>query len=350
MRLVFICWPFEDQGSSLVIQGYSEAAEALGHEVVVYGCAYDKIPLNYSLAIDSADAVVFLFEWTTQQYYGDQLDLVRLVGKVPRGRRVVIDGDGNYNNVISVEDDVNHADAAASRAWIELCDSLSDKICQPTLHPLRPNVRPFLFYAYNPTWERPLDFSAKEFGMLYVGHSKFRWRPMERVLRAIQPVREEVGRIGLVGYGWDSPPRWATKMNIESVYYTDKAYLRELGLEVLRAVPFEQVIDCMSKAIFNPVLLRPTFSHLRLVTPRLFETPAASTISLFVLDEAHVQEIYGAEALRLRLADENPQEKLLDLVRRPHYYADTMMGIRRHLAKKHSHAARLKELIEIVES
>ena len=63
--------------------------------------------------------------------------------------------------------------------------------------------------------------------------------------------------------------------------------------------------------------------------PRLFETPAAGTLPLFVLDESHVQEIYGAEALRLRLADENPQEKLLDLVRRPHYYADTMMGIRR---------------------
>jgi hypothetical protein len=349
MRLIFVCWPFEDQGSSLVIQGYSEAARTLGHEVAVYGHAYDKIPLNYSLAIDSADAVVFLFEWTTRQYYGDQLDLIRLVGKVPRERRVVIDGDGNYNNVISAEDDVNHANANASRAWVDLCDSLSDKICQPTPHPLRPNVRPFLFYAYNPAWERPLAFSAKEFGMLYVGHSKCRWLPMERVLRAIEPVREEVGRIGLVGHGWDSPPWWATKMQIESIYYTDKTYLRKLGLEVLRAVPFEQVIDWMSKAVFNPVLLRPTFNHLRLVTPRLFETPAASTIPLFVLDEAHVQEIYGAEALKLWLPDENPQEKVVDLVRRPEYYADAVMGIRKHLAEKHSHTARLQELIGIIE-
>jgi hypothetical protein len=350
MRLMFVCWPFEDQGSSLVIQGYSEAAEALGHEVAVYGCAYDKIPLNYSLAIDSADAVVFLFEWTTRQYYGDQLDLVRLAGKVPRERRVIIDGDGNYNDVITVEDDINHADAAASQAWIEVCDSLSDKICQPTLHPLRPNVRPFLFYAYNPAWERPLDFSAKEFGMLYVGHSKFRWWAMQQVLRAIEPVREQIGRIALVGHGWDSLPWWATKMQIEDVYYTDKAYLHRLGLEVLRAVPFEQVINWMSKAIFNPILLRPTFSRLRLVTPRLFETPAASTIPLFVLDEAHVQEIYGTEALELRLPDKDPQEKILDLVRRPEYYTDTIIGIRQHLTEKHSHAARLQGLIEIIES
>ena len=75
MRLVFVCWPFEDQGSSLVVRGYSEAARALGHEVAVYACPYDKIPLNYSLAVGSADAVVFLFEWTTRQYYGDRLDL-----------------------------------------------------------------------------------------------------------------------------------------------------------------------------------------------------------------------------------------------------------------------------------
>ncbi len=252
MRLVFVCWPFEDQGSSLVIQGYSEAARALGHEVAVYACPYDKIPLNYSLAVGQADAIVFLFEWTTRQYYGDRLDLARLVGQVPRARRVVID------------------------------------------------VRPFLFYAYNPAWEEPLAFTAKEFAMLYVGHSKYRWRPMERVLRAIEPARAEVGRIGVVGHGWDATPPWATKMQIEGVYCTDTAYLRRLGLEVLPAVPFQDVIAWMSKAVFNPVLVRPSFGHMRLVTPRLFETPAAGTLPLFVLDESHVQEIYGRIKIRRR--------------------------------------------------
>ena len=43
----------------------------------------------------------------------------------------------------------------------ELCDSLCDKIFQPTYRPLRPNVRPFLFHAYDPAWERPLDFSTQ---------------------------------------------------------------------------------------------------------------------------------------------------------------------------------------------
>ncbi len=346
---MFVCWPFEDQGSSLVIQGYSDAAKALGHEVTVYACPYDKIPLNYSLAVGQADAVVFLFEWTTRQYYGDRLDLARLVGRVPRARRVVIDGDGNYNDAISVDGDVNHEDATASRRWSEVCDSLSDKICQPTLHPIRPSVRPFLFYAYNPAWEQALDFTAKAFAMLYVGHSKYRWRPMERVLRAIEPVRAEVGRIGLVGHGWDATPPWATKMQIEGVYYTDRAYLRRLGLEVLPAVSFKDVIAWMSKAVFNPVLLRPTFAHMGLVTPRLFETPAAGTLPLFVLDETHVQEIYGAEALELRLPEKDPEEKIVDLIRRPEYYAGIVTRLRRHLAEKHSHRARLRQLMEIIE-
>ena len=140
-----------------------------------------------------------MFEWTTRQYYGDRLDLTRLVGKVPRGRRVVIDGDGNYNGVISVDGDANHPDEGASRRWSEICDSLSDKICQPTLHPLRANVRSFLFYAYDPA------------------------------------ARSELGRIGVVGYGWNSPPPWAAKMQLEHTYYTDKCYLRRLGLEVLPA-------------------------------------------------------------------------------------------------------------------
>jgi hypothetical protein len=354
MKLMFVYWAFEDQGSGLVIQGYTEAARALGHEVAVYGRwipgkVNPKIPLNYSLDIESADAVIFIFEWTTQLKPGDELDLVRLVGKVPRNRRVIIDGDGNYNGIIRVDGDYNHREPESNRLWIEICDSLSDKICQPTLHPLRDNVRPFLFYAYNPAWEVPLDFCAKKYGMIYVGHSKFRWKPMQRVLQAIEPIREQVGRIGLIGYGWDSLPWWASPMQLEDTYFSDVAYLRRLGVEIIPPIPFKQVIHWMSKAIFNPILLRPTFSYLRLVNPRMFETLAANTIPLFGLDEAYVREIYGERAVELILA-EDASQKILEMVHRPERYTDIIMDIRKHLAKKHSHAARLQELIEIVES
>jgi hypothetical protein len=352
---MFVYWAMEDQGSGLVIQGYTEAARALGHEVMVYGRwipgkINPVIPLNYSVDIASADAVVFLFEWTTQLKPGDQLDLARIVARVPRSRRVIIDGDGNYNDVIRLADDYNHPDQLACQRWADVCESLVDKICQPTLHPVRPGVIPFLFYAYNPSWERPWTSGKKEFDMMYVGHSKFRWTPMMKVLSAIEPVRKQVGRLGLLGYGWDKPPHWANSMQLEQAYFADAGYLERLGIEALPPVKFEKVIDWMSKARFNPILMRRLFRHLRIVTPRLFETVAADTIPLFVLDAAHACEIYGEEARELILDGPSATEKVLAIVTNPGRYRDVVMGIRAHLANHHSHAVRLRRLIEIIES
>jgi hypothetical protein len=273
---------------------------------------------------------------------------MRLVTKIPRRRRVILDGDGNYNDVIRVGCDYNHRDAAEGQRWIAICDSLSDKICQPTLHPLRSNVRPFLFYSYSRSWERPLG-GPKPYSMIYVGHSKFRWRPMHAVLRAIQPVRRQLGRVALLGHGWDALPPWAVPMRLEDAYYSDAAYLRQLDVEVLPPIPFETVIDWMGKAMFNPVITRPTFSALRLVTPRFFETPAADTIPVFGLEPDHVAEIYGPDAGELTLRDDGG-EMFVDMMCRPEHYGGLVRGIRQHLAAHHSQIVRLRELIEIIES
>ncbi len=355
MTLLFVYWAFEDQGSGLVIQGYTEAARKLGHTVAVYGrwtlgAANPRIALDYSNDVRSADAVVFIFEWTTELKPGDQLDLVRLVGKIPRERRVVLDGDGKYNDLVRVAEDENHPDHASCRRWIDVCDGLTDKICQPTLHPLRPGVRPFLFHAYNPSWQRSLDLETKEYDLIYVGHSKFRWGAMSRVLRAVEPVRRDLGRVALVGHGWDSLPWWAVEMGLEQSYFSDSQYLRKLDVTVVPPIRFGRVIDWMSKGVVNPVLLRPTFDRLRLVTPRLFETPAASTLPLFVFDREHVAEIYGRAGLELVLPSERADEKLLDMLERRAHYAAVASDVRRHLAEHHSYAARLAELVEIVES
>jgi hypothetical protein len=349
MRLIFVYWAFKDQGSGLIIQGYCEAAKALGHEVAVYGRPNAEIPLNYTLDIEAADAVVFIFEWTTQLLEGDALDLVRLVNKIPRRRRVILDGDGNYNDVIRVDGDYNHLDDAETRRWTAVCDSLSDKICQPTLHPLRPKVRPFLFYSYSPAWERPLSSGGKPFSMIYIGHSKFRWRPMHSILRAIEPIRSRLARIALVGYGWAKLPAWAKLMDLEDAYYSDSEYLRKLGVEVMDPIPFQSVIDWMGKAAFNPVISRPTFNTLRLVTPRFFETPAASTVPVFGLDAEYVAEIYGPDAIELVMCGDNP-ELFEEMLGRPAHFNGLVRGIRQHLAIHHNQEVRLNELIDIIES
>jgi hypothetical protein len=337
-----------DAGSTQDIHSYTRVAKMLGHEVVVYGPSDTHPSFSFSMDVASADAVVFIFEWTTELRYREQLDLARVVSTVPRERRIVIDCDGAYNTLVSIAGDYNHRDVAASRLWMDICDSVSDKICQPTLHPLLPNVRPFLFYAYDPASALLLDFRAKDYGMVYVGQSRFRWLSMERVLRAIELIRERVGRICLIGHGWDALPPWATRMGIEDAYYTDRVYLEKLNVEIMPPVPFAYVSEWMSKGAFNPVLVRPIFNRLRLVTPRFFETLAANTIPLFVLHPAQVQEIYGNDALELVLPEDHPEDKISDMVCRPEHYREVLQVVRAHLAEKHSHAARFQELVEII--
>jgi hypothetical protein len=345
MRMIFLNWAFQDHGSAQDLSNYVQVGRALGHDIALYGRGGVGGGLDGSLDVASADAVVFIFEYST---YVEALDALRLVGSVPRERRVVLDCDGGYNDAISVNGDVNHADADASRHWVEVCDSLSDKIFQPTLHPLRPNVGSFFFHAYNPAWERPLDFSTKPYELCYVGNNWFRWRALRRVLDAIEPVRTKVGRLALVGNGWNSPAPWSNPSIDEDAYFTDPGYLRDLDVEVLAPVAFDRVIDHMGLGVVSPVIYRPLFDHLRLVTCRTFETPAANTIPLFAQDPAFVAEIYGEEALALVLPDDQPEDKILDLISRPDHYAPIVTRIRRRLAQRYSYTTRLHELVEIV--
>ncbi|HKB00795.1 MAG TPA: glycosyltransferase [Gemmataceae bacterium] len=351
MRLLFVNWAYETHGSAQDLYHYARVAREMGHEVALYGPPAPRSAFASSLDVSAADAVVFVFEFTTYIDRGDgRLDYARLVAKVPRRRRVVIDCDGAYNEAITVGGDSNHSDAAAARRWVEVCDSLADKVCQPTLRPLRPNVRPFLFHGYDPGWERPLDFAGKEFGMVYVGNNWFRWGPMGRVLRAIELIRNDVGRIAIVGEGWDVLPERYRWQPAGAAQHTDPNYLRGLGVELHPPVRFDRVIDWMGRGVFGPVLLRPLFDHLGLVTCRTFETPAAGTLPLFAQDPAFVEELYGADAAELVLPPDQPAEKILDLVRWPERYAGVVRGIRERLAGRHSYRARLRELIEVIES
>lgn len=348
MKLVFVYWGYENAGSMLDLRGYARAAEAMGHQVTVYGPENATFALNYSQDLAGADAVVFIFEWTTELQYGDRLDWARLVSSVPRERRVVIDCDGAYNEPIRFHGDYNHKTEEGSVTWRAVCDSLSDKICQPTFRPRLPNVRPFLFHIYDPTWETPLEFSGKEFSMIYVGHTKFRWRGMSRVLQAMEPVRDKVGRVALVGEGWDNPPEWTQWLEVRDDYYVDRDYLKRLNIEIMPPIPYPQVPATMSKAVFNPVMYRPLFECLEMVTCRTFETPAAATIPLFLLEPGYVREVYGNRALELVLDEQRPHERILDVLERPEHYAGIVREIRADFGRRHTPEERLEELIGII--
>jgi hypothetical protein len=349
MKLVFVYWGYENAGSMLDLRGYARAARAMGHAVSLYGPPNPKFALDYTRDIADADAVIFVFEWTTNLQFGDRLDWIRLIEAVPRRRRVVIDCDGGYNDAMEFGGDYNHRTEEASRHWTDVCDSLTDKIFQPTLRPRRKNVRPFLFHIYDPTWETPLEFADKEFSMIYVGHTKFRWRGMSKVLRAIERVRERVGRVALVGEGWVEPTDWMEWDIHKANYYVDREYLKRIGVEPMPAIPYQQVTETINKAVFNPVVYRPLFEHLGFVTCRTFETPAAGTIPLFLLDRDYVAEIFGERALELVLDGDTAHERIVDVLQRPEHYADTVMGIRAEFGRRHTPEARLRELLAYVE-
>lgn len=349
MKIVFVYYAYENQGSSLDLQGYARTAREMGHEATVYGWPKPTIPLNYSIELAGADAVVFVFEWTTKLLQGDQLDWMRLVTSVPRNKRLIIDCDGRYNEKIVVHGDYNHKDSSESSTYIDFCDALADKIYQPTLSPVRSNVGTFFFHIYDPFWERPLDFSTKEFGIVYVGHSKFRWHGMEKVMRAVEPVRERVGRIGLYGFGWDKQPDWAATMDMEDVYEVDYAYMQKLGVETIPPIPSSEVINAISNATINPVVYRPLFERLGFVTCRTFEVPAAGTLPLFVLNKDYVKSIYGtAAAAELLLPEKDPHAKIDDMLARPDYYASIVQEVREEFKKSHSPKARLQQLFELI--
>jgi hypothetical protein len=105
----------------------------------------------------------------------------------------------------------------------------------------------------------------------------------------------------------------------------------------------------MSRGVFNPVVYRPLFEHLCLVTCRTFETPAAGTIPLFVLDPDFVREIYGTSAVELVLGGERPHEKILDVLARPDHYAEIVIGIREKFRRLHSPETRMRELLAFIE-
>ena len=137
--------------------------------------------------------------------------------------------------------------------------------------------------------------------------------------------------------------------DIKANYYVDRDYLKKIGVEALPAVPYHQVTETINKGVFNPVVYRPLFEHLGMVTCRTFETPAAGTIPLFLLDRDYVTELFGERAIELVLDGEHAHEKIVDVLERPEHYAEIVMGIREDFGQRHSPEARLRELVGFIE-
>src|SRR5262249_50969993 len=215
------------------ISKYVEIGRQLGHAVAIYGEQTNELPhLPHSLDAKSFDAALFVVyePWD----FPDMPYLARLLDNIPKERRFLIDCCGRYNDTIRVEHDFNHLekmDRHQGWEWVEGFDAVAGTILQPTLKPLRSNVQPFLWHAYDPnsvvkpygTTEEAVaawantNGNAKAYGMTYVGHSGQRWTRIRRLLEAVEPLSSVFGRIALAGSDWEKRPQWAADLGIQGI-------------------------------------------------------------------------------------------------------------------------------------
>ena len=363
MKLLLVSGLAPQARSVATVHGYVAAGKALGHEVAVFGAPDPKLPsLPFTTDVSGFDFALFVIQ--VPQDFPDMPHLARLLDGIPRERRAVVDLWGRFNDTIGVDHDFNHLeqlDGHLGWEWVEALQAISDTILQPTLVPLRPDVRSFLFHAYDAGSVARPRASAREaaaawrgagpderpYGVMYVGNNWQRWDQVRELLQQVGPLRRELGRPCLIGSDWDQRPDWAVQQGIMGID-VDAAFLGERDVEIRGGVRFDEVIGLLGKARFAPVLHRPLFRRLGFVANRTFETFSADTLPVLMLPEDFVEAVYGPEALAL-VPRGDVAAHLMDAMSRPEVYWGAVLRTRSYLSRHHAFERRLQELRAILE-
>jgi hypothetical protein len=346
------------------IINYVRTGEALGHEVALFSDPIGDMPdVPTSRDPEKFDYVMFVIYETPD--FPDLPYLAHLLDRVPRERRIIVDCTGRYNETIQVEHDFNHLEKMDNHMgweWIDGFAAVAKAILQPTLTPVRADARGFLFHGFDPAAvERPYDTAeqaarswegktaeAKQYGMVYVGNNWQRWSQMRSLLEAIEPIQQTIGRICLTGWAWDYRPDWAAELGVQGID-TDAAMLQRMGVELKGNISFDRVIPFVSQARFCPVIHRPLFNHLGIVTNRTFETFCSDTVPLLMLPDQMVESIYGPAA-RLLAVGQDVICHIQDIQCHPEAYWDAILKTRAYLAEHHSFQRRFQELSAILDT
>jgi hypothetical protein len=351
MKILFVMDKKDDRGSIQAVANYVRAGDELGHPIALYGCDDSRFPaIRFSTNLGAFDYVIFLLE--SWRYWMSGLRMPRILLEVPRERRAIVDADGLYNQIISVDGyDRNHVYEYERSGWLAHCDLVADRIMQPTLAPREPGVISLPFYGYDPASRISPDTPPpKGFDILCVGHNWWRWRQVSTaLLPAIERIRPRIGDVGFVGSWWDAVPAGAAELNCEAAFGTDPDWLRRLRIQVKPAVSYTEVIRVMSTGRVNIMTQRPLFRHLQILTSKYFEIFAADTIPLIMLDPDHLESVYGPAGRELAL-HEGIDGKLLDALNHPRRYREIVDEVRRHLAANHSYHNRVRELVTALQA
>ena len=363
MKLLLVTWVDPWVRSVSTVHKWVEAGRALGHEVAVFGDPQPELPsLPYTTDLSGVDLALFIVQVPSD--LPDMPYLARLLDGIPREKRVVVDLWGRFNDTIRLEHDFNHlekVDGHLGWEWEDAIRAVAGTIAQPTLAPLRPNVRSFLFHGFDPgavarpyasAREAAAAWSAagpaeKPYGVMYVGSNWQRWDQVRLFLEQYGPARGKVGQACLVGWDWGQRPDWAVQKGIMGID-TDAALLANLDVEVRHGVRFDEITALLGKARFAPVFHRPLFRHLGFVTNRTFETFYADALPVLMLPRDYVTAVYGPAALAL-VPRGDVGAHLTDALERPEPYWEAVLQTRSHIARHHSYAQRFQELAGLVE-
>lgn len=331
-------------GASNVLLGYIQTGVSLGYDIRPSEFGYIDETIRASVPVAERDwrpdLMVILYE---SYPFLSPTDIEAICVTIPRDRRVLIDVDGKYCPPISTEGDTNHPVQGSYTEWTDLFNSLSDIILQPALRSSTTvNTKKFLFYGVQP--EVYLECPHKDFDFLYVGTNWFRWKTLTGLIKALNSIRNYVRRIAVVGQYWtgDAMPNFA------SATYSDPDFFSTYTVELYPPAPYGAVEATMSRALINPVLIRPSLNALNLVTPRMFETFMADTVPVMQKDLTdNALTLYGDKVEPLCLSDD-PASDILRITKEYPYFRKIVGDIRNRLIDEHSYAIRLKELTSFV--
>src|SRR5262245_22923552 len=117
MKILFVMDKRVDRGSIQAAANYVRAADQLGHTIALYGRGEPGFPwVRFSTDVSAFDYVMFIVE--SSQKWMSGLRMPRILSAVSPERRVIIDTDGMYNQIISVDGyDRNYANERDRSRW-----------------------------------------------------------------------------------------------------------------------------------------------------------------------------------------------------------------------------------------
>lgn len=332
-----------DAGSSHALLGYVRAGRNLGYDVraSLLGIVDEVVQQKVTVAPPDwqPDLMVLVCE---ERFLKPEARRV-LERSVPRSRRVLIDPDGRYSQVIRLDTDANHKSQRSRRSWARDFEQLTDVILQPCLGMPAPGTQRFLYFGVDV--HRRLSVvprSKKTFDVVYVGNNWYRWHDIVWLVRGLSRIRVSVPRVAIFGQWWCG----VGVPGCERETYSDPEFLPANQVETYPPVPYDEVEAAMGRGRLSPIFIRPVLNALHLATPRMFETFAADTVPVLPPYFTHARALYGDDVEELRLKDD-PADTILSIL--DDYPTNQALAreIGAMLAREHSYEARLAQLIEV---